>query len=365
MRPHTQTRSNAADGRSPRALQAHEMIVEDLLRQARIDRQRRQPYLPMLSFDIAALRDELLKSIFPFVKLPVRIFFCKTNSLACVPKGENTAEIFIHLPLNDKSTPRQVLYHTLAHEIIHLILPPRNLNGKDVVHHNAFWWYENHMVPHNRLSWAWICYNFSGCLRSDKKAECTFVKRNWRQYMERERCSWEFVLSLMEGQDRENHRTPHRMGYDGRGKIGETPVESAPERPGNRGRADKHEVHRADMDTCVQRRRDEISLPTAQPLLQSFLEIPAPENLLARTGHEKEEKRDDPGGSAGTPAVYAADLLPCKTEELERDHAADHEENIERCRGGDPAENRLGLESEFSHDFSSCYKRNPSQNGRR
>ena len=171
------------------------MIVENPKKASRLERQRRQPYLPMLRFDIAALQDELLGSIFPFVKVPVRIFFCKNDSLACILKRENKAEIFIHLLLNDKATPRQVLRHILAHEIIHLVLPPRILNGKQVVHHDTFRWYENRVVPNKQQSWAWIHYNFSGCLRSDKKAEGTFVKRNWKDYMPRERSSWEFVLS--------------------------------------------------------------------------------------------------------------------------------------------------------------------------
>jgi len=146
--------------------------------------------LPMLSFDLWDLVSEVMQTCFPQSRPRIDISFCINNTLACVLMNEKCNDVLIHAVLNDDQTPRQVIRHIIAHEMIHLLIPKEEIDGRVVYHTEAFWQKEKEIVPERSQSWAWIYMNFHGCIRRDEKKEATFVKANWRKFMRQDRSSW-------------------------------------------------------------------------------------------------------------------------------------------------------------------------------
>jgi hypothetical protein len=143
------------------------MIITDPKRVRRLRAARRSPYLPMLTFDIQALCKKIAKAHFPDLRLPVFVSFVEDETLAYVVKETDRADIFIHVLMNDPSTPRQVFHHVLTHELLHLIVPYETINGKEVSHTPTFWLHESRLVPERSVSWTWIWRSFGRCLRGN------------------------------------------------------------------------------------------------------------------------------------------------------------------------------------------------------
>ncbi len=167
------------------------MIITDIKKVQKLKAARRSPYLPMLTFDIQSFCGELVKVHFPTLHMPITVSFTEELTLACVAHDDDRADILIHVLMNDPSTPCQVFSHILTHELIHLIVPKETINGKETFHTPTFWLHESRLVPERLCSWTWIWHNFGRCLRSDQKAEATYVKRNWKKYANTPRLAWE------------------------------------------------------------------------------------------------------------------------------------------------------------------------------
>jgi hypothetical protein len=166
------------------------MIITDPKRVRRLRAARRSPYLPMRTFDIQTLCKKIAKAHFPDLRLPVFVSFVEDETLACVVNETDRADIFIHVLMNDPSTPRQVFHHVLTHELIHLIVPYETINGKEVSHTPTFWLHETRLVPERSVSWTWIWRSFGRCLRRDHKNERMCVTKNWKSYANSSRPSW-------------------------------------------------------------------------------------------------------------------------------------------------------------------------------
>ncbi len=176
------------------------MIITDIQKRFRLEKERSQPYLPMLPYDIQIVCNEVVQSGFPSVSFPaINVFFCKIETLACICPREDRADIFVHVLLNDKSTPLQVCQHIVAHELVHLVVPPETIDGRQVAHTGTFWRHEARVSPYRLRSWAWIHFNLSSCIRRDQKSERTVIKRNWKQFLGQERCSWERCDRIVAG----------------------------------------------------------------------------------------------------------------------------------------------------------------------
>ena len=150
----------------------------DYNQRCRFELKRSQMCLPMLSFDLWDLVSEVMQTCFPQSRPRIDISFCINNTLACVLMNEKCNDVLIHAVLNDDQTPRQVIRHIIAHEMIHLLIPKEEIDGRVVYHTEAFWQKEKEIVPERSQSWAWIYMNFHGCIRRDEKKEATFVKAN-------------------------------------------------------------------------------------------------------------------------------------------------------------------------------------------
>ncbi len=155
----------------------------------------------MLHFDIQLLCHDVLKSCFPDIVKPIKIYFCKNDSLACIYSNDEYAEIFIHVLLNNESTPIQVFRDIIAHELVHLVVPPEIIDGKKISHGDAFRQREKQVAPDISLTWSWINFNFHHCLHIDKDNERTLVTKAWKKVWGGQRYSWETCINSVKDCD--------------------------------------------------------------------------------------------------------------------------------------------------------------------
>lgn len=157
------------------------------------ERARREPLLPLVSFDLAALGTQINEKLFPNLTAPVPYWFVATCDLAFVTP--NNPAIFIHPLLNRPDVPRPVFEHIFIHELIHLQVPGRKIDGKFVQHPPEFWEIEHRVSKDSGVVWAWLFQNFWQVLKVDRKRESTRVNRAWKKnFWQRELFSWEYVL---------------------------------------------------------------------------------------------------------------------------------------------------------------------------
>lgn len=142
---------------------------------------QRVPFLPWTSFDLPALMDEIRQSRVPEISHKFNVFFVEQRMLACINYHENHATIFLHQLFNTPHTPRIVFSMVFTHEMLHLIIPPREIDGKEIKHPPEFFIKEKMLSPEYKAAWGWIILNFCGAIIRDKKREQTLVRRRWRQ----------------------------------------------------------------------------------------------------------------------------------------------------------------------------------------
>lgn len=164
---------------------------KEWLRQERIAKDRRRPWLPMLDFNADAAFRRVLRSFSPAPSVPVNIFFSLQDTLACIFTWEDRADIFIHVLLNHRSTPIEVYRHIIVHELLHLAVPPETIDDRVVAHPDAFWEMEKQKSPERRRVGAWVYINFCSCIRTEKKKERITVLRNWKHAYGKPAHTWE------------------------------------------------------------------------------------------------------------------------------------------------------------------------------
>lgn len=167
------------------------------MKSCKLERRRLQPHIPMVSFDIKGLLKEVIRSVSSVPDVPIKIFFCANKNLACTIRDSSKADIYFHLLLNNSRTPIQVCRHIIIHELIHMVIPSRNIDGKLIHHPDEFWEFEQIMSPERNESWRWLNCNFSGCIKSDAKSESTIVQRTWKKFIDTEWCSWDQCMACI------------------------------------------------------------------------------------------------------------------------------------------------------------------------
>jgi hypothetical protein len=141
--------------------------------------------LPFVHFDLPALLRLVVSRHFPGIEVMVSVSFMqaplsRTESLASVRVGDRTAGIRIHEILNRSDTPREVIEFILGHEVLHIRVPPREIDGRIVPHPPEFWEEEGRLFPTRSLVWAWLHTALWPRLKLDKQREATMVKRGWQ-----------------------------------------------------------------------------------------------------------------------------------------------------------------------------------------
>lgn len=141
------------------------------------------PELSVLDFDLGRLLAEVQRDFPTLASRRIEVWLRTQSTLACITDERESACICLHSVLNHPETPRRVIAFILCHELIHLLVPPRDVDGKRKSHPPEFWEAERKRSPDRGLAWGWVILVLGACLRSNRKKECTFVKRNWKCHM--------------------------------------------------------------------------------------------------------------------------------------------------------------------------------------
>jgi hypothetical protein len=154
------------------------------------------PEISLLSFNVLALLASLQHEMRLNAVGPVTFSLQTMKTLACIYLQPDRlgGDICLHSLFNRPDVPQPVIEHVLRHELLHLIIPPREIDGKLVIHTPEFHEEEEALVPWKLASWDWMHLAFSTVLRPDIPNECVWVKKTWRQLLRNPYPSWEMVL---------------------------------------------------------------------------------------------------------------------------------------------------------------------------
>lgn len=136
-----------------------------------------QTELPRTRFSIDELLDELLATTFLDIAVRPAWAFLETDSLAFVRQETNRPFIGLSYLLNHPETPQQVMRDILTHELLHLRIPPREIEGKIVSHPPEFWEAQKILIPSFSISFAWCQIAFFTTVDIDREREGVWVHR--------------------------------------------------------------------------------------------------------------------------------------------------------------------------------------------
>jgi hypothetical protein len=159
------------------------------------------PMLSFVDFDLHALLQMVVSRHFSGVEVAVSASFSRasplrTESVASVRVGDRTAAIRIHECLNRIDTPRDVIEFILGHEMLHLVVPRREIDGRTLSHPPEFWDAEMRLFPQRALAWAWLSEALRPCVKMNKKREATMIRRGWQNHIRRRFPTLEDVCAM-------------------------------------------------------------------------------------------------------------------------------------------------------------------------
>jgi len=154
------------------------------------------PEISFLSFDVLALLAKLQQEMGLDSVGPVTFSLQTMQTLACIrwEQGKPGADIFFHSLFNRADVPQPVIEHVLRHELLHLKIPAREIDGKLVHHPPEFWEAEEALVPWKSASWGWMVLAFWKVIKMDIPNERTWVKKSWRKLQNYPYPSWQMIL---------------------------------------------------------------------------------------------------------------------------------------------------------------------------
>ncbi len=156
------------------------MRVEDLkltraLRQARV--------LPSLCFAPVVMPD-LLEHIrrdhFPGVTHALEFYFLRRGPLACIAIRPQHATVYVHEILNVTETPADVIAMICKHELLHLVIRPREVKRRMTSHPPEFLDREREIAPERDRVVDWLDLHVGTWLRSRPRLERVDVKHGWK-----------------------------------------------------------------------------------------------------------------------------------------------------------------------------------------
>jgi hypothetical protein len=141
------------------------------------------PELSFFSFDLHHLLGQLRERLPESSSHQIGVWIQSQPTLACIEVGSPLKAIVLHSVLNHRQTPEEVISFIIGHELVHLVIPPREVDGRLTAHPPEFWEAEGKLFPERDLAWSWVHLMLGLCLKEDKEAECIFVKRCWKKLM--------------------------------------------------------------------------------------------------------------------------------------------------------------------------------------
>lgn len=145
---------------------------------------QQHPVLSFANVDLTALLKDILVTLFPELTQTPQWHFVRSKRLAFIVHGglsTGGANIYINQILNRSDTPEQVFRQIFTHELLHLRIGPREVDGKMKSHPPEFWEAENQLFPEVERAWEWIFFNLGEYLIQSQQDECVRVRRNWRE----------------------------------------------------------------------------------------------------------------------------------------------------------------------------------------
>jgi hypothetical protein len=170
-----------------------EIVATSLISQLR---QLGEPQLPMFNFSLPSLLNKVRGEFPELLSKRVMVWLCIQPTLATVELNDNEIVISIHAVLNHAQTPEQVIGFILRHELLHMIIPPREVNGVVVSHPPEFWTVERDF-PDRVPVWNWLTVLLGPCMRSNKKQQRTLITREWKKRMHGRRLSLNQFMDIV------------------------------------------------------------------------------------------------------------------------------------------------------------------------
>jgi hypothetical protein len=155
-----------------------------------------EPELPIFDFSLPVLLREV-KGDFPdLLSKRITIWLRIQPTLATVHRDGDEVVIDLHAVLNHAQTPEQVIGFILRHELLHMIIPNREVNGNVTSHPPEFWDVER-TFPDRVPAINWLFVTLGSCIRVNKKQECIFVTGEWKRRMDGKRLSLNQVMDIL------------------------------------------------------------------------------------------------------------------------------------------------------------------------
>jgi hypothetical protein len=156
-------------------------------------RQFGEPQLPMFNFSLPCLVMQVRGEFPELLSKRVTVWLRIQPTLATVQLDDDEIVINIHAVLNHAQTPEQVIGFILRHELLHMIIPPREVDGVVVSHPPEFWAVERGF-PDRVPVWN---VSLGSCMRSNKKQQSTVITRKWKTRMYGRRLTLSQVMDIV------------------------------------------------------------------------------------------------------------------------------------------------------------------------
>ncbi len=164
-----------------------------------------EPYLPAIGYDPYQVLAEVVSffSCLEFDTLPRVDFLCQKTlaNIVVMDNDISSVSINIHQVLNWHTLPRAVLVYIFHHELLHLIVPPREVDGKLKSHPPEFFKLERDSYLDAGILSRYLQESLFGMVRSDAKHEQINVLPQWKK------CTAERFIPLQSYCERNNLRT--------------------------------------------------------------------------------------------------------------------------------------------------------------
>lgn len=129
--------------------------------------------VPFVSYNINDMIKEYQSMLNIDNSIKVSINFRQMPTLASI-HTENK-DIMIHTILNNSETPQDVIAYIIKHELLHLIISPRMIDGKMTSHPPEFYEEQTKISPEGDEIFFWLFRKYFHYLKQDNKAECIYV----------------------------------------------------------------------------------------------------------------------------------------------------------------------------------------------
>jgi hypothetical protein len=156
-----------------------QMIVESFEELRRLAKARIQPSLPLDELLWLDTLNSIKTEFFPELTSSISFYFIRRGPLACI--WVEKAVIYIHEVLNDSDIPKDVISLIFKHELLHMVVRPRMVDGVQKIHPPEFFENEGLIAPERQQAWDWIWVNLGFCLKPNKKKEGIYVRPNWKE----------------------------------------------------------------------------------------------------------------------------------------------------------------------------------------